>query len=97
MSGNWWINKSGKNALLTLPEWLVLEMLWRHPGARGAYASALELIEDQDEKDRVSSLVDSNQYVFKRPMRDPQDVADNLQSRQNRAGVRTRMPRKRKR
>lgn len=92
MAGNWWVNEAGKNALEQLPEWLVVDLLWRHPAARKAFDAAVALIEDEDEKERLTELAQDNKHVFNKPMRDPTDVADALQSKHNRAGVRTRMP-----
>ena len=97
MSGNWWVSKSGKNALLTLPEWLVLDLLYRHPNARRDFQTLVPTIEDDDEKERLQALWDDNRRVHQRPLRDPQEVTDALQARHNRAGVRTRKPKKRKR
>ena len=94
MAGNWWINQSGKNALLTLPEWLVLDLLYRHPAARHAFQAIVPTLEE-DEKARLELLWAENSFVHRNPMTDPQTISDALQARQNRAGVRTRMPKKR--
>lgn len=94
--GNWWLSKSGKNELLRLPEWLVLDLLWRHAQARDDYLKMVETVEDETEKERLESLWNDHPNVWRRPMKDPQIEADALQRKHNTAGVRTRKPKKKR-
>ena len=95
MNGAWWLSSSGKDTMHKLPEWLILDLLYRHPAARRDYLDALARLENEDDRERLQDLWDSHQGMIKRPMVDPQEVNDALQARHNKAGVWTRKPRKR--
>ena len=93
-SNNWSVSESGKNALLSLPDEYILDFLFRHPRARHDFNLLVPTM-DQEEQDRLQALIDSNSMIKTKQMRDPQTVSDAIQSKHNRAGVRTRKPRKR--
>ena len=97
MGGEWWLSSSGKNTLHKLPEWLIVDLLGRHPAARRDFLDAVALLEDEEDRQRLQSLWSESQGVIKNPMRDAQEVNDALQSRHNKAGVWTRKPRKKRR
>lgn len=93
MAGNWWITDQGGNTLLTLPESLIIDFLWRHPGSRNDFESLVATM-GEEEIARFQALIDAHPYVKTKTMSDPQAVSDAIQSKHNRAGVRTRKPRR---
>ena len=86
MSSNWWINKAGKISLYNLSDEFVLDFLHRYPLARKHFDSAVEQM-DEDGKERFRLLMEQFPMAKTRIMRDPRDLADDLQSRMNKAGV----------
>ena len=90
---NWWISKGGHNALLTLSDDLILDFLWRHPQSRHDFEIIVPTMAEEEQQ-RLQELIDQNPWVKKNRMIDAQTVADNIQSRHNKAGVRTRKPRR---
>ena len=93
-SNNWWVSNSGKNALLSLPDEYILDFIFRHPQARHDFDVLVPTMA-QEEQDRLQDLIDRHPLIKAKKMRDPQEVSDAIQSKHNRAGVRTRKPRRR--
>lgn len=96
MQREWWINNIGQNMLkgipgdtdnpAFLPDAYILDFLARIPEARNSFERLLPLL-SSEEQSRLSQL---KQSAFKHQnFLDPIVVADTIQAKQNRLGIRT--------
>ena len=88
---NWWINESGKNALLTLPTELISDFVFRIPVARTDFNNAYRLLTD-DQKAILDEALLPFSSRMKTYMVDVKDQEDLRQSNWNKTGIRTTGP-----
>ena len=88
---NWWINESGKNALLTLPTELIADFVFRIPVARTDFNNAYRLL-TEDQKAALDEALLPFSSRLKTYMVDVKDQEDLRQSKWNKEGIRTAGP-----
>lgn len=102
MSGNWWIDVSGRNTLRGVPgddtnppilgNDIILSLLNRYPDARLGFKALLPTMLPA-EQERLNSLLATNPYAFKSPQVDPQTESDRIQRAWNTRSIRNVGPR----
>ena len=74
-----------------LPDHVIIEFLWIHPGARRDFNILFPLMLPE-EQERLASLIETHPYLTTGYRQDVKVRSDNFQARQNKMGVRTAGP-----
>ena len=86
---NYWFFSSGLNTLSrnTLSDVQILDFLLRIPLARSDFQAAFDLLESEEDKLRLTTLIEQNPFIKTKMAVDDKDIEDAIQKKHNTAGI----------